>query len=536
MKLRPYQISALRGVAEQWQDVRSTLLVLPTGCGKTVCFADILRRRRDLGRGRALILAHRSELLTQAARTLGAVGLSVELEQASERAQVAPSFSGHSDVVVASVQTLHKRRLERWPSDHFATVIVDEGHHATAKSYRNVLEHFDQAKVLLVTATPDRTDKKGLWNVVDSVAYSYTLLDAIRDGWLVAVEQKGVLCDELDLTDIKITKGDLNEAEVGIKMADARVCAHHAALLVEHGGDRPTLVFCAGVDAAHAQADALRKVTGRYDAVEVVDGTTPRGARDDIYRRFGNGDVQYLVNCQVLTEGFDAPLTACVAVMRPTKSRALYAQMVGRGTRPLKGVVDGPETAEARRAAIAASGKPDVLVLDFKGNAGRQDLVGVLDILGGEEIKDEVRADAERAISDGVDVEKALAEAEQRYREKEARERARQAKVQISVRTRAHVFSVNPFGCLDGVDDRGPRASDASIAHLRELGVNVTRVPSHEQASRMVDELTQRARKGLCSLKQAKLISARGIDPTNITKRQASGIIGEIAKKEGWKR
>src|SRR5690606_38168609 len=224
---------------------------------------------------------------------------------------------------------------------------------------REILSHFHDAKVLGLTATPDRGDGVGLGAVFDVVAYEYGIRKAIDDGYLVNIVQKSIVCADLDLSDVKTVAGDLAQGELEQRLKLDAVLHQIAGPLVREAGNRPTIVFTAGVGQAHALVDVMAGYApvGRTVA---IDGSTPAELRAERLDAFRRGDVQFLVNCAVLTEGFDAPETACVAMARPTKSRALYAQCVGRGTR-------------------LAPGKTDCLVLDFRGNAGRHRLVTPLD-------------------------------------------------------------------------------------------------------------------------------------------------------------
>jgi type I site-specific restriction endonuclease len=247
------------------------------------------------------------------------------------------------------------------------------------------------------------------------------------------------------------------------------------------------------------------------DRVRALDGTTPRDHRKDLIAGFRNGSIQFLINCAVLTEGFDAPETACVAVARPTKSRSLYAQMIGRGTR-------------------IAEGKEDLLILDFVGNSGLHKLVTPLDVLNGKPLPKDVQRDALALIEEGRPSEEALREAEQRAMERvraAEEHRRRQAKIQADVAYRAR--QVNPFIIL-GVEGntRGPRATDRQLAVLRNAGVDLSRLPSRRQASNMIDKIMRRRQNGICSFKQARILAKNGL-PTDIDFNEANRAITAIA-------
>ncbi|HEU4427326.1 MAG TPA: DEAD/DEAH box helicase family protein, partial [Myxococcota bacterium] len=269
MKLRDYQRAALDGAREQLRKGKKrVLLVLPTGCGKTVIFSEAIRLCTAKG-GKALVLAHRTELLDQARKKLKAVApdLRVELEQAGARA------STRADVVVASVQSLKGPRLERFPLDFFDLVIVDEAHHATAKSYRTILDHF-RARVLGVTATPDRADETKLGEVFDAVGFTYEMRAAIADGYLVPLKLRSVVVEALDMRHVKSRGGDFVEADLVAALEGDEVLLEIAGPLPELAGDRPTIVFIAGVKNAYRLAEMLNTRTSRPGCAVALDGTS----------------------------------------------------------------------------------------------------------------------------------------------------------------------------------------------------------------------------------------------------------------------
>jgi superfamily II DNA or RNA helicase len=403
--LRPYQADAVDGAFREWEKVRSTLINLATGMGKSVCFAEVMRRWDVKRHGRILLIAHRTELIFQAVGHAKRAGLTSGIEMAGRYASAA------DDVVIASVQTLNAstncktcfgegcdwctdgraKRFTRFNPKDFGLITIDEGHHAVATSYRNVLTWFGQnpnQKTLLVTATPKRADKKGLNNICDSVAYTATLRDGIDGGWLVPILQKFVTVEGLDLSKVKATKGDLAQGELedaflGTDEDEERMLHSVVKPALMEARGRKMLVFAAGKEHAEKLAAAFNA-----NGVEagVVTDDTDMVERATLVDRYSNGDLQVLVNCMVFCEGFDAPRTAVVANCRSTKSESLYLQIIGRATRPLAGVVDGPATAELRKQAIADSEKPFCTILDFCGNSGNHKLVSVADVLAGDRV------------------------------------------------------------------------------------------------------------------------------------------------------
>ncbi len=384
MQLRPYQRDAIAAVGERWRaGDRSTLLVMPTGCGKTIVFADIARRLAARG-GRSLVVAHRTELLDQAAAKLRDAGVHAEVEQADRVARA------DAPVVVASVQTLRGRRLARFDPDAFDAVILDESHRSISQGYRDILKHFATARVLGVTATPDRLDGIGLHVVFDSVAYRYELADAIRDGWLAPLRALRVHIRGMDLSSIQTRAGDLAQDQLGVLLSDPRLVHGIARALVTESGRRRTMAFAVNVAHAYALAEACCQL--EPGSARAVHGEVSRDERATALRDFREGRVRILINCALWTEGFDEPSIECVGIARPTKSRSLLCQMIGRGTR-------------------THPGKGDCLVLDFTGSTGRHQLATPVDVLAGAMLRDDERAAAERALSETapVDVAEVLA-------------------------------------------------------------------------------------------------------------------------------
>lgn len=521
MSLRPYQAAAVEGVRAAWREHRSTLLVLPTGAGKTYTAATIVAERAR--HGRVLWLAHRTELLSQAIATMQRLGLTVELEQADARAG---RLVG-GQVVCASVPSMRGRRLASWPTAAFSTIVVDEAHHATASTYLGILEHFADALVLGLTATPDRTDKVGLGEVFENCAYEYPIRTAIEDGWLVPPVSRGVDLPDLDLRGLRVRAGDIEQGALEERVIES--LEQIVGPLIEHAEDRQSLLFVPGVRAAHLAVELLERA---HVAAAAIDGTTPDAVRRETLDAYRAGRVRVLANFGVLTEGTDLPMASCVAMARPTTSRSLYAQMLGRGLRPLSGIVDGLDTAEERLAAIAASAAPDCLVLDYRPTAGDLALVGPADVLAGEPIPDAVR----RKLRDGnaldaLDAAHAeVLEDERREREEQARQRA-EAEAEREERARrdlergtrrgpaerpdvAHRLrpidlfadAACPLGVTVG-RDRGPRLTDRQREAIRRAGIEIgPSAASRREASQLLDALRARHTAGLASLKQVRAI------------------------------
>jgi superfamily II DNA or RNA helicase len=517
---------------------------MPTGGGKTILFADVIRRMFPR---RALVLAHREELIFQARDKIQRVtGLQADVEMGEYRAE-----SGLFDaarVIVSTIQTQCSGgdgggRMGKFDPQRFGLLIIDEAHHATSQSYRRVIDYYrtnPALKVLGVTATPDRTDEEALGQVFQSVAFDYDVLDAINDGWLVPIEQQLVHVEGLDYSSIRTTAGDLNGGDLAAVLEAEKNLQQMASASLQIIGRRRALVFTASVKAAEMMAEILNR--HRPGMASWVCGKTDREERRRILADFAAGKVQVVCNCGVLTEGFDDPGVEVVIMGRPTKSRSLYSQMVGRSTRPLPGVVDGPETAEARLAAIAASAKPSCLVVDFVGNAGRHKLITSADILGGEVSEEAMELALARTLKAGgpVNMTEALAEAEQDLKQREqARlaEAARRAQLVATARftTQAvdpfDVLSLGPVKARGGDSERQLTEKQRSL--LAKQGINPDNV-TFSQGKELVAEIFRRWDGKLCSFKQAKVLRKYGYS-AEVSFAEASATIDALAKN-GWVR
>lgn len=542
MNLRPYQAAASDAVFQEWQDNDSTLVVMPTGGGKTVLFADVIRR---VFPRRALVIAHREELIFQARDKIQRVtGLSADVEMGECRAD--SGLFGSCRVVVSTIQTQCSGgdgggRMSKFDPQKFGVLIIDEAHHATSPSYRRVIDYYrtnPALKVLGVTATPDRADEAALGQVFQSVAFDYEVLDAIHDGWLVPIEQQVVHVEGLDYSNIRTTAGDLNGGDLATVMEAEKNLQQIASASVEIIGRRRALVFTSSVKSAEMTAEIFNR--HRMGMASWVCGKTDRDERRRVLADFAAGKLQVVCNCGVLTEGFDDPGVEVVIMGRPTKSRALYSQMVGRSTRPLPGVVDGPESADERKVAISASAKPSCLVVDFVGNAGRHKLVTSADILGGKVSDEAIELAVSFVKKSGkpVKMAEALDEAEAELREqKRLAEVARRARLVASARFTRQ--SVDPFDVLhiDPVKPRGwdnvKQLTEKQRSLLAKQGINPDNL-SFSQGKQLISEIFRRWDGKLCSFKQAKILKRYGYS-TEVSFAEASATIGSLAKN-GWQK
>jgi len=559
MKLRDYQTKCVQAVIDCWKEHPSCVVVLPTGCGKTVVFAEIVRRRLESftdpgeeSNAHAMILAHREELVMQAKEKIESVtGKTAVIEMGEFKA--GDFFGRRHPVVVSSVQTQITERMNRFNPDDYQTLVIDEAHHATAKSYRRCIDHYMQngdCRLLGVTATPDRADEKALGQVFDAVAFEYSVLDAVRDGWLVPVRQKLVKVGTLDFSGISTTAGDFNQGELSQIVEEEQNLHSVAVPTVQICGRRRAIVFAVTVKQAERLCEILNRMRG--GCAEWLCGKTPKEERHQILERFRAGGTQFVVNVGVLTEGFDDAGVEVVVMARPTKSRALYAQMAGRATRPaaeIAGRLGACEAGEKRCALIAASSKPSCLIIDFVGNAGRHKLVTTADILGGKEDdpdEEQAREMARRrceASEEGLD----MAEEIDRAREEIVRTRAEvearkladaKARSFITATARFVAISVDPFDVLDltPVDRRtvnpfsNKRLSYKQRQLIREkIGVNPDTLTNAE-GQVLVTEYFRRMKARLATIRQSKFLRKHGF-PMPMTIDDASATISWILGK-----
>jgi ATP-dependent helicase IRC3 len=368
--LRPYQQEALTAIAgAELKGVRRQLVALPIRTGKTVIFSHVVSNRP----GRALVLAHREELIGQAAEKILTVN-----PAASIGVVKADRNELHRQIVVASVQTLAREsRLSRIDTAGFTTVIVDEAHHAAADSYRRILEHFgclgeDGPLTVGFTATPERADEKALGEIFSEIVYHKDILTMMRGGYLCDLRAVQVSIDA-DFNDLHSRHGDFIDSEASEMLMSANAPAHAVTSYIEHASGRKTLLFTPTVELSHRMVAAF---TGQGIPAEALSGETLAEERRSILRRLKSGATRIVANCAVLTEGFDEPSVDCVIVARPTRSKPLYIQMIGRGTR-------------------LYPGKDDCLILDLVGVTTRYDLMTAASLFA-------VKPKPEQTISEAI--------------------------------------------------------------------------------------------------------------------------------------
>lgn len=546
MKLRPYQQEAVSAVIDAWKQARSTMIVMPTGCGKTIVMSELVRR---VFPRRVMFLAHREELIFQARDKIeNLTGFKTEIEMADSHVTQNGLFN-EPQVIISTIQTQTTGgdgagRMGKFVPDDFGYLFCDEGHHAVSSSWKRAIKHYQQnhnLKILGVTATPDRLDKNALGQVFDSVAYEYEAIDAIRQGWLVPIEQQMIRVEGLDFSGVRTTAGDLNGKDLAKVLEFERNLHGFADPTIKLTQGKRTLVFAASV----AQAERLSDILNRHmpNCSTWVCGKTDKQKRRKIISDFASDKIQYVVNCGVFTEGFDDPGVSSIVMARPTKSRSLYTQMAGRGMRPLAGVVDGLDSDAARCAAIAASAKKSCLVLDFVGNSGRHKLMTSADILGGNYPDEIVERAIERAKREGrpMRMDEALEEENAKMEaEREARKLADQArKAKLIAKAKFTATTIDPFDAFNITPQ--PTYSKDSKKHLTEKqesillkqGIDPDRM-SYNQARQLLEEQFRRWHENLCTLKQASLLKRYGYETKDLKMKDASAIIDGLARN-GWR-
>lgn len=548
MKLRSYQEAARAAVHQEWKENQSTLVELPTGGGKTRLASSIILDRQP---SRSLFICHRAELVWQAAEHIKKVtSLTVGIEMGEYKTSGENLF-GNSQVVVATVQTLCSGgdgmgRISKFSPDDFETVIADECHHSTSQSWRRVIEYFltnPKCKLLGITATPDRADEESLGQLFQTVAYDYEILDAIRDGWLVPIEQMMVNVEELDLSSIRTTAGDLNGSDLEAVMLQEKPLHKIASSTIDIIGSKRGLGFASSVQHAMQLSEIFNRHRPGFS--NFVCGKTDKEERKKIVSDFAAGKVQWLWNCGVFTEGFDDSGVEVIAMARPTKSRSLYAQMAGRSTRPLESIahkLNDTSISALRRGMIARSVKPNCLILDFVGNSGRHKLMTTADILGGNVSDEAVQAAVNFAKHAGRPIKMAdqLEEEEKKIQESKKRKLEDAArKVRLTAKSKYTTTTIDPFDILQikPIAPKGWHKGKELSLKIKEIlknhmGINPDEI-EYAQGMQLVKEQFRRWDLKLCTVKQAAKLKMKGYDVTDMTFENASKAFEEL-KNNGW--
>lgn len=492
MELRPYQQQAKEAIFREWDQGHSkTLLVLPTGCGKTIVFAKVAEECVRHG-DRVLIMAHRGELLEQASDKIAkTTGLGTAVEKAEQSC-----LGSWFRIVVGSVQSLqNENRLKKFDADYFDTIIVDEAHHVLSNSYQKVMEHFSGAKVLGVTATPDRGDMRNLGNFFESLAYEYTLPKAIKEGYLSPIKAMTIPL-KIDFSHVAVQAGDFKVSDIDTALDPY---LHQIAQeMKKYCMDRKTVVFLPLVKTSQKFRDILN--SEGFRAAE-CNGSTQ--ARTEILEDFDKGKYNVLCNSMLLTEGWDCPSVDCVIVLRPTKVRSLYCQMVGRGTR-------------------LCEGKENLLLLDFLWHTERHELCHPAALIAdSEEVSKKMTENMEKqAAIDPMAID--LEEAEQTAREDVQREREEKLAEQLAAMKKRKRKLVDPLQFEMSIQaedlssyvpafgwEMAP-ASDKQIKALEKYGIFPDDIDNAGKANLLLDRLNKRREEGLTTPKQIRFLESRG--------------------------
>lgn len=513
MELRPYQKEAKEAVFENWNNgTMKTLLVLPTGCGKTIVFAKITEECVRQG-DRVLILAHRGELLDQAADKIEkATGLGCATEKA-EQTCIGSWFR----IVVGSVQSMmREKRLEQFTEDFFNTIIIDEAHHCISDSYQRVLGHFPKAKVLGVTATPDRGDMKNLGNVFESLAYEYTLPRAIKEGYLSPIKAITIPL-KVDLSGVGVQSGDFKLGDLGTALDP--YLHGIAEEMKKYCMGRKTVVFLPLVKTSKKFRDILNE--NGFRAAEVNGDSRDRA---EVLQDFESGRYNVLCNSMLLTEGWDCPSVDCIAVLRPTKIRSLYCQMVGRGTR-------------------LAPGKEHLLLLDFLWHTERHELCHPAHLIcENEEVAQKMTENLEN-VGCPMDIEEAektaaenvIAQREEALAKQLAEMKRRKRKLVDPLQFEMSIQAEDLSGYVPAFGWEMAPPSEKQKQTLEKLGILPDQIDNAGKAAKILNTLDKRREANLTTPKQIRFLEGRGFQHVGTWQFDtAKKLIDRIAAN-GWR-
>ena len=476
--------------------------------GKTIVFSKILEDRVKEN-DKCLVLAHRWELLQQAQDKIKmTTGLNSTIEKANETA-----IDSEHNIVVGSIQTLwSEKRMNMYPEDYFNTIVVDEAHHAVSDGYQKVLNHHPNAKVVGVTATADRGDKRALAEYFDSIAYEYPLKKAIQEGYLCKIKAQTIPL-ELDITNVGTAMGDYKSGELG--HAIEPYLDQIATKMEDYCKDRKTIVFLPLVETAIMFRDILNR--HGFKAAEV---DAKSKDRTEILKDFEDGKYNVLTNAILLTEGLDIPSIDCVIILRPTKIRSLLMQCIGRATR-------------------LYPGKEDCLVLDFLWLTEKHDLARPASLFAEtEEIAEEMTKKLESGeMLDMMDLEQ---EATQEVAH-------RQEQSLIAALWSQSFKPPKMFDPLDYITEidagelmmyspvfnwENERITEKQRTYLYDKGIYVEpNGISKGQATKLISNIVERNKQGLATPKQVRFLSIKGFVGVQLwTREQASEMMDRIAK------
>jgi superfamily II DNA or RNA helicase len=523
--LRYYQTAAKQAVQQAHREGHTrTAAVMATGLGKTQLFSALAAEES----GRVLVFCHRRELVQQAADRIAAMtGEVVGIEMANLR-------TWRERIVVASVQSLkNPARRERMQSGgKFSLLIVDELHHYLSPSYREAVEAFGDVPLVGVTATFGRGDGKSLAQITPHVCYEMNLLDGIDEGWLVDLVGQSVTLQEIDISGVRDSAGDLAAGQLDDVMLQAVEGVVKETLRLYPNRRGP--IFFPGKASARLAFERFEALSP--GSARLLTDDTPDDERAEVVRDIKAGRVQWLCNVMVATEGFDWPDADLVGLARPTKSWVLLSQMVGRGTRTASGVLEGYDAQHLgalRKQAIARSSKPDCVVLDFVGTCGKHELVNIVDLVAGDHTPAEVKVAKKKQQEEGGDPRKHLEDARAELRKMA---RAMQSSVK-SVTSSFDVFGglgVNRKKSLEWDMKHGYQpATPDQLAALSKAGLDVEGLSMHD-AQAALTTMAWRRKRGMASPGQLKVLAKHGLHDRDIRFDLASKAI-DYLKNNNWK-
>lgn len=514
MELRPYQQEAMDAILEAWENgTNKTLLVLPTGCGKTIVFAKVTEECVRQG-NRVLILAHRGELLEQAAdKIVKATGLMCATEKAEETC-----LGSWFRITVGSVQSMMREsRLSRFPDDYFDTIIIDEAHHCISDSYQRVLRHFPEAKILGVTATPDRGDMKNLGQVFESLAYEYTLPRAIKEGYLSPIKAVTIPL-KVDLTGVGVQSGDFKVGDLGTALDP--YLEGIATEMEKYCREKKTVVFLPLVKTSQKFRDILN--AHGFQAAEVNGESQDRA---EILREFDSGRYNVLCNSMLLTEGWDCPSVDCIVVLRPTKVRSLYCQMVGRGTR-------------------LSPGKDHLLLLDFLWHTERHELCHPAHLIcESEEVARQMTENLEKDAGCPVDIEEAeqtasedvVAQREAVLAQKLAEMKRRKRKLVDPLQFEMSIQAEDLAGYVPAFGWEMAPPSEKQKQTLEKLGILPDEIDNAGKASKLLDRLDKRRQANLTTPKQIRFLEGKGFQHVGTWSFDSARKLIDRIAGNGWR-
>lgn len=516
MELRPYQQEAKDAIFHSWDEgIQKTLLVLPTGCGKTIVFAKVAEECVRQG-DRVLILAHRGELLEQAADKIGrSTGLGCATEKAEETC-----LGSWFRITVGSVQSLMREsRLNKFDEDYFNTIIIDEAHHCISDSYQRVLNHFHDAKVLGVTATPDRGDMKNLGSVFENLSYEYTLPKAIKEGYLSPIKAVTIPL-QVDLTGVGVQSGDFKAGDLGTALDP--YLEQIAEEMKKYCADKKTVVFLPLVKTSQKFRDLLN--AKGFRAAEVNGESKDRA---EILEDFDKDKYNVLCNSMLLTEGWDCPSVDCIVVLRPTKVRSLYCQMVGRGTR-----------------LSLETGKDHLLLLDFLWHTERHELCHPAHLIcESEEVAQKMTENLEKEAGFPVDIEEAeqtaaddiVAQREEALAKQLSEMKRRKRKLVDPLQFEMSIQAQDLSGYVPAFGWEMAPPSDAQKKTLEKLGIMPDEIDNAGKASKILERLDKRRKEGLTTPRQIRFLEGRGFQHVGTWQFDtAKHLIDRIAGN-GWR-